>query len=92
MNFVQDPLGTSFFVLSLLVFIAMAIFGLVFAGYFFLQWFRYRKREEYSLGSVVLQVAVPRDNELKNAGLRFARLNRLSSFRTGSLATAGIPS
>jgi hypothetical protein len=34
-------------------------------GYFFLIWFRYRQREEQSLKFVLLQVAVPRDNEVK---------------------------
>lgn len=61
----SDPSGTILFALSLLFLLGFGILGLVALGYFVLQWLRYRKREEYSLGSVVLQVAVPRDNELK---------------------------
>ncbi len=65
MDFQSDPTGTIFYFVSLMVLAGVGILGLVFLGYLFIQWFRYRKREEYSLGSVVLQVAVPRDNELK---------------------------
>ena len=34
-------------------------------GYVFLQWFKYRKREKYSLDFVTLLVRVPKDNEIK---------------------------
>lgn len=54
-----------FFLLFVAVFAALGLVGFLFLVYYALQWFRYRKREEYSLGSVVLQVAVPRGNELK---------------------------
>lgn len=33
--------------------------------YLFFQWWRYKDREEYSLGFVLLEVRVPRDNEIK---------------------------
>ena len=61
----KDPLGTAFFALGILFIAGFGILGLVSLAYLLFQWLRYRKREEYSLGSVVLQVAVPRDNELK---------------------------
>ena len=64
MQFVDDPIGTALFVVGILL-AGFGILGLVALGYLAMQWLRYRKREEYSLGSVVLQIAVPRDNELK---------------------------
>lgn len=60
-----DPRATLLFFISLLLLLGLGVLGLVTLVYLGLQWLRYRKREEYSLGSVVLQVAVPRDNELK---------------------------
>jgi hypothetical protein len=65
MNFFSDLSGSIFTALMVLVLGSFGILGLVMLGYLAFQWLRYRKREEYSLGSVVLQVAVPRDNELK---------------------------
>jgi hypothetical protein len=57
---------------------------LLFVGILFyvtLQWWRYRKREEYSLNFVLLQVKVPRDNETKidAAEQMFASLHTLYS-------------
>ncbi len=55
-------------VLSLVIgFVVLAVFGggLAFVGFVLLQFYRFRKREEYSLDFVTLQVAVPRDNEIK---------------------------
>lgn len=34
-------------------------------GYVFLQWFKHRKRESYSLDFVTLLVRLPKDNEIK---------------------------
>src|SRR3989344_1014626 len=34
-------------------------------GYFLFLWYKFRKREYESLHSVLLQVSVPRDNEIK---------------------------
>lgn len=48
-----------------LVFITLALAGLFSLGYGFLLWFRNRNREEYSLSFVTLQIALPRDNEIK---------------------------
>jgi len=48
--------------ISLLAFISAALF---FAGYFAFLFYKYRNREKTSLDSVLLQVALPRDNEIK---------------------------
>lgn len=48
-------------------FVIVLLAGLGLAGlvYLFLLWWRNRNREERSLDYVLLQVAVPRDNEIK---------------------------
>jgi hypothetical protein len=48
-----------------LVLLAIALSGLVALGYAFILWMRNRNREEYSLSFVTLEVALPRDNEIK---------------------------
>jgi len=48
-----------------LVFLAIGLTGIFALGYAFLLWFRNRNREEYSLSFVTLEVALPRDNEIK---------------------------
>jgi hypothetical protein len=45
--------------------IAALFFGLVALGYVILIFFKNRKREEVSIDSVLLQIAVPRNNEFK---------------------------
>lgn len=47
------------------IFIAIVIFGLVLLGYAVFIYFKNRSREEASIDSVLLQVGVPRNNELK---------------------------
>jgi hypothetical protein len=47
------------------ILIALAIFLVVIAGYIVFTFFKHRKREEISIDSVLLQVAVPRNNEFK---------------------------
>lgn len=60
-NFPAIILGLVFILLSLgLVVVAGGILG-----YLFLQFYKWRNREEQALGYVTLQVAVPRDNEVK---------------------------
>lgn len=51
-----------FIILGLLVGAVVGLVGLFYVG---LQWWRHRKREEYSLGFVLMEVKVPRDNETK---------------------------
>jgi hypothetical protein len=51
-----------FFLLGVLLFLGL---GLSLLGYFFLQWLKHRDREKYSLGMVMLQVLLPKDNEVK---------------------------
>ena len=41
---------------------ALGLFGLI---YFWLLWFKFHKREEQSLNSTLLQISVPRGNEIK---------------------------
>ena len=45
--------------------IGLGMVGLVGIGYILLQLLKFRDREKRSLEFVVLQVAVPRDNEIK---------------------------
>ncbi|MBI2028624.1 MAG: type IV secretion system DNA-binding domain-containing protein [Candidatus Levybacteria bacterium] len=51
----------------LLVVFGLAVVGFIiyFLGYFLLIWYRNRGREKTSLESILLQVALPRDNEIK---------------------------
>lgn len=52
-----------FFMNSLLVLVlGVALF---FLGYLFFQWFKHRRREDYSLDFVTLLVRLPKDNEIK---------------------------
>lgn len=48
-----------------LVVLTVGLSALFALGYAFLLWFRNRNREEYSLSFVTLEVALPRDNEIK---------------------------
>jgi hypothetical protein len=48
-------------ILALVLFVLILVAG----GYLLLVWYRHKDREEKSLGMVCLQVAVPRDNEIK---------------------------
>ena len=48
-----------------LVFLGVMCLGLVVAGYLFVQIYKWREREEKALSFVTLQVAVPKDNEVK---------------------------
>src|SRR3989338_11559172 len=52
-------------VLLMLVTLALFIAGVVMLGYFLLLFWKYRNREKKSLEFVLLQVAVPKENEVK---------------------------
>ena len=48
--------------------LGLALLGIIFLIgllYLFIQWLRYKDREEYSLGFVLLEVRLPKDNEIK---------------------------
>ena len=65
----QEPIAQTSSYLGALVF-AIIIFFLLTAvilvgGYFFVIWWKNRKREEKSLDFTLLQIGVPRDNEIK---------------------------
>lgn len=51
-----------FAVLAILALVILAILGLL---YLFLMWYKNRDRERQSLDSVLLEIALPRDNEIK---------------------------
>lgn len=77
-------LALYFFGLTLVALVGLAgLFGL---GFLLLLWWRYRKREEYSLGFVLLEVALPRGNEIKvdAAEQMFASLHSMYSSGFGS--------
>ena len=76
---VDQFIGQSLYLLTMLVVVVMAIMGLVGLGYLFLQWYRQRNREAYSLGFKLLEVRVPRDNEIKidAAEQMFAQLHTI---------------
>ncbi len=61
------PNPLSFIITLLLILVAVAALGLaaIFLGRYLILWYRNRDREKYSLESVLLQVTIPRDNEIK---------------------------
>ncbi len=52
-------------IIGTLITVGILVFGLAVLGYVVFTMFRHRQREEKSIDSVLLQVAVPRTNELK---------------------------
>lgn len=52
-------------IVSLLILLGIIVFVITTLGYIIFTVFRYRGREEKSIDSVLLQVAVPRNNEIK---------------------------
>lgn len=61
----ENVLAQAIYLLIILGLMVGAIVGLVGLFWVGLQWWRHRKREEYSLGFVLMEVKVPRDNETK---------------------------
>src|SRR5579859_207075 len=57
----------SYLITGLLILLVLAIVGVggYIGGYLLLLFFKYREKEKISLDSVLLQVALPRDNEIK---------------------------
>ncbi len=60
----QLPELTAIVAIGLLT-ITLVVVSLGLLGYLFLQFYKWRNREEHALDYVLLQVAVPRDNEVK---------------------------
>ena len=61
----QNLLSTLQYWLFLALILLLAVAGLVLLVYAFVLWWRHKEREEHSLDYVLLQVAVPFDNEIK---------------------------
>ena len=61
----SEILGELWYLLGVVVIAGLALLGLAAVFYFFVQWLKFRDREERSLEMVLLQVALPRDNEIK---------------------------
>lgn len=51
--------------LGLVVVLGVLVLLVVGLGMFFIQWYKYKNREEVSMRFVVMQISVPRDNEVK---------------------------
>lgn len=86
-------LTTFLAIFPLLLFGILAVILLIFGGgYVGVQFFRFRKREEASLDFTVLQITVPRDNEIKidAAEQMFASLSGLRN-PTGFLKWTKMP-
>ncbi len=65
-SFAIDSVGALFISLMLGLFISVVLaLVVIVGGYLLILWYRNRDREGESLDSVLLQVAVPRDNEIK---------------------------
>lgn len=84
------PELTSLFI-SLII--LMTLFGVIFLTIFFgvylaIAFYRHRDREKKSLEMVCLQVAVPRDNEIKTDAMEQV-FNSLSSIKKGGLGPFG---
>lgn len=65
MNPLQNLISTGEYFLILAVIVCLGAFGLVVLAYFALLLWKHRGREERSLDSVLLQVSLPADNEIK---------------------------
>ncbi|MFI5241336.1 MAG: hypothetical protein ACHQUA_02775, partial [Microgenomates group bacterium] len=61
----QVPIFDPTAILAALILIGILAFGLVALGYFLFMLFKNRDRESYSVDSVLLQITVPRNNEIK---------------------------
>ncbi len=61
----NDPFSFLITLVWIVVSVSLMFFIFYGAGYVFLLWIRHRTRESDALDSVLLQVAVPRDNEIK---------------------------
>jgi len=65
MNPISELLGLATYAFALLIILALAIIGFAGLGFLLIIFFRYKDREEYSLNSTLLEVKMPRGNEIK---------------------------
>src|SRR3989344_1030023 len=72
----------------IVVALGVLVFVMVLSGYLLIAWYRHWDREERSLKMVCLQVAVPRDNEIKIDAMEQI-INGLYSIKKGSLGPFG---
>ena len=78
-----------FLALIFLMAVGASVFLLLFFGcYLAIAFYRHRDREKKSLAMVCLQVAVPRDNEIKTDAMEQV-FNSLSSIKKGGLGPFG---
>jgi len=62
---INNPITSLNYLLAFLVFFAIAVILLIIFGQALIIWYRNRHREEKSLKFVLLEVSLPRDNEIK---------------------------
>lgn len=65
MGSVDQLVGYGTYFLFLIVVVVFVVLGLIGLVALLILWFRYKDREEYSLNSVLLEVCLPRGNEIK---------------------------
>src|SRR3989344_2929264 len=65
LSFLDDIAFRAQIIFVVLVIIAAALAGIIVLSYAFILWLKVKNREEKALDYMLLQVAVPRDNEIK---------------------------
>lgn len=76
-------------VLIILIMVSVLLGALIYFLPFFLNLYKYRNREKYSLGFVLLQITVPRGNEIKiDAAEQF--INAIYSIKIGANGLFGL--
>ncbi|MEK9200598.1 MAG: DUF87 domain-containing protein [Patescibacteria group bacterium] len=79
----SNILGALTGILTLVVVLAILVLILFAAGYLLVAWYKHRDREDKSLEMVTLQIAVPRDNEIKIDAMEQV-FSSLASIKKGS--------
>ncbi len=64
-DIINNPIASLNYVLAFLIFFVVAVFLIIIFGQALIVWYRNRRREEKSLKFVLLEVSLPRDNEIK---------------------------
>ncbi len=86
MNF--DLVGTMYLLMGVALVVGILFITLFAIGYLLVAWYRHRDREQKSLDMVCLQIAVPRDNEIKIDAMEQIYAS-LYSIKKGSLGPFG---